>query len=66
MFDNCLINICYIFVKQWYIYNEYHIVHPDLCEILCKMKRYSNISNKCQFGTMSDPEGGVHLTKMSL
>ena len=57
MFDNCLIDICHIFVKQWYICDEYHIVHSDLCEILYKMKKYSN---------MSDPEGGVHLTEMSV
>ena len=43
MFNNCLIDICHIFVKQWYIYDEYHIVHPDLCEILCKIKKYTNI-----------------------
>ena len=49
-----------------YIYDEYNNVHPNLCKILSKMKKYSNISHKCQFGTMSDPEGGVHLTKLSL
>ena len=53
-------------MKQWYMYGEYDIVHPNLCKILTKMKKYSNIRHKCQFGTMSHPEGGVHLTKMSL
>ena len=27
------------------------------------MKKYSNIWQKCQFHTMLDPKGGVHLTK---
>ena len=30
-----------------------------------KMKKYSNIWHECQCGTISDPEGGVHLMKMS-
>ena len=30
-------------MKQWYIYDEYDIVHPNLCKILTKMKKYSNI-----------------------
>ena len=40
MFDNSLIDIYHIFVKQWYIYDEYDIVHPNLCKILSKMKEY--------------------------
>ena len=30
-------------MKQWYICDEYDIVLPDLCKILSKMKKYSNI-----------------------
>ena len=37
MFDNCLIDIYPIFMKQWYIYHEYDIVHPNLCKVLSKM-----------------------------
>ena len=66
MFDNCLINIYHIFMKQWYIYDKYDSVHPNVSEVLSKMQKYSNIWHKHQFGTMSHPEGGVHPTKMSL
>ena len=30
-------------MKQWYIYDEYDMVHPNLCKILSKMEKYSNI-----------------------
>ena len=30
MFDDCLIEPYHIFMKQWYIYDEYDIVHPNL------------------------------------
>ena len=53
-------------MKQWYIYDKYDIVHPNVSKVLSKMQKYSNIVHECQFGTMSHPEGGVHLTKMSL
>ena len=43
MFDNYLIDIYHIFMKQWYIYDEYDIVHPNCCKILSQMKKYSNI-----------------------
>ena len=66
MCHNCLIDIYHIFVKQWYTYHEYHIVHAHLDKILSKMQKYANISNKCQFDTMSDHETGVHLMNMSL
>ena len=54
-----------MFMKQCYIYDTY-IVHPNVSKLLSKMQKYSNIVHKGQFGTMSHPEGGVHLTKMSL
>ena len=42
-----VIDIYHILMKQWYIYiyiyDEYDIVHPNLCKILTKMKKYSNI-----------------------
>ena len=38
MFDNCLNDIYHILIKQWYIYiyDEYDIMHPNLCKILTK------------------------------
>ena len=62
-----LIDIYPIFVKQWYIY----IMNIILCMLMFvkyskKCRSMQNISNKCQFGIRSDPEGGVHLTNMSL
>ena len=30
MFDNYLIDIYHIFMKQWYTYDEYDIVNPNL------------------------------------
>ena len=53
-------------MKQWYVYETYDIVHPNVSKLLSKMQKYSNIIHKCQFCTMSHPEGGVHLTKISL
>ena len=29
MFDSCVIDIYHILMKQWYIYDEYDIVHPE-------------------------------------
>ena len=45
-------------MKQWYMYDEYDVVHPN----------FVKYSQKCRIlkHNMSDPEGGVHLTKMSL
>ena len=59
-------DIYHLFVKHWCRYHEYHIVHAHLDKILSKMQKYANISNKCQFGTMSDHETGVHLINMAL
>ena len=53
-------------MKQWYIYDTYDILHPNVSKLQSKMQKYSNIIHKCQFSTMSHPEGGAHLTKMSL
>ena len=59
-------NIYHVFMKQWYIHDTYDIVHPNISKLLSKMQKYSNIRHKCKFDTMSHPEGGVHLTKMTL
>ena len=43
----CLIDIYHISVKQWYIYDEYDIVHPNLCKILslkCRSTQTSEIN----------------------
>ena len=39
MFDNCLINIYHIFMKQRYIYDKYDIVHPNVSKVLSKMQK---------------------------
>ena len=52
MFDNYVSDIYHIFMKQWYMYDEYDIVHLN----------FVNYSQKWRSThTMSDPEGGVHL-----
>ena len=48
-------------------YSGIYMIHMYCAsKLLSKMQQYSNFVHKCQFGTMSHPEGGVHQTKMSL
>ena len=48
-----------------YRYHKYHMVHAHLDKILSKMQKCTNISNKCQFGTMLHCMTDVHLMNMS-
>ena len=63
---NCLIDMYHILVKHSYKYHEYHMIHTDPDKILWQMKKCANISNTCQFGTMSHHQTHIHLMNMSL
>ena len=42
------------------------MIHAHLDKILSKMQKCANISNKCQFVTMSHGQTDIHLMNMSL
>ena len=44
MFDNYLSNIHHIFMKQWYMYDEYDIVHPYLVKYAQKCRSTQNLT----------------------
>ena len=66
MCHNCFIDMYDILVKHLYRYHEYHMIHAHLDKILSKMQKCANISNTCQFGTMSYHQTDIHLMNMSL
>ena len=66
MLDNYLSDRYHIFMKQWYMYDEYDIVHPNLVKYSKKCRSTQTSDINVSFILLSDPEGDVHLTKMSL